>query len=188
MSIILLSAAATMLILIFWAILTRNGFVKKQYQIKEAWANVDICLKRKANILQNLVDTLRMQMKFEGDLLVKIAAARARMIEGDNVERLQTNDQINKFLPSVYAVMEQYPKFGATDSFSNLLGNIKDCEDKIMYVRKRYNLTVISYNMSLKAFPFCVMAKCMNLQAKEAYELSENERTEADSLRINDVR
>lgn len=168
-------------------LLMRNAFIKRQLQIKEAFAEIDACLKRKVNILQNLVDTLARQTQYEGELLTKIAAARSGLQAGETAQRIRSSDEINKLLPSLYAVAERYPKLGANDSFVNLAEEIAVCEDKILYSRRRYNLTVVSYNFALRAFPSCIVAKRMKLQPESVYELPEQGRKAADDFRVRKV-
>lgn len=179
---------AMLIVIILWAIFTFNSFTKLQVQITEAWSEIDICLKRKANILQNMVDTLHLQTDFEGDVLVKIAMARAGVLKGDPSARMRANTRLGRLLPSLYAVMEQYPQLGANVSFTQLLHEIADCEDKILYVRKRYNFMVAAYCFKRKAFPSRLIAERMSLEEFEMANLPENERLEADGLRISKVR
>lgn len=168
-------------------LLMRNTFLKRQLQIKEAFAEIDACLKQKVNILQNLLDTITRQTKYEGELLSKIAAARSGLQEGKTSQRIRSSDEINKFLPSLYAVAERYPKLGANDTFANLAQEIEVCENKILYARRRYNLTVVAYNYALVAFPTCFVARRMKLQPESVYKLLVQDRTAADDFRVRET-
>jgi LemA protein len=168
-------------------LLMRNTFIKRQLQIKEAFAEIDACLKRKVNILQNLVDTLTRQTQYEGELLTKIAAARSGLQAGETSQRIRSSDEISRLLPSFYAVAERYPKLGANDTFANLAEEIAVCEDKVLYARRRYNLTVVAYNLALRAFPSCIVARGMKLQPESVYELLEQDRMAADDFCVRDA-
>lgn len=183
LAIILLLALA-----VGWAIFTFNGLTKLQFQITEAWAAIDVCLKRKANILQNMVDTIHMQTQYEGGVLVKVAMARSGMLKGDRSGRMRANSRLGRLLPSLYAVMEQYPQLGANASFEKLLHEIADCEDKILYLRRRYNLLVAAYRFRRTAFPSRIVAARMQLEEFEMADLPAGERAQADDLRIGKVR
>jgi LemA protein len=168
-------------------LLIRNTFLKRKLQIKETFAEIDVCLKQKANILQNLLDTINQHTEYEGELLSKIASARSGLQEGETSQRIRSSDEISNLLPSLYAVVERYPKLGANDTFANLAQEIEVCENKVLYARRRYNLTVVSYNFALMAFPTCFVARKMKLQPESVYELLVQDRTAADDFRVKEA-
>lgn len=175
-------------IIVIWAVSIYNGLIRKKVYIKETWSGIDVQLKRKGNVLPNLVDTLKMQTSYEGDLLVKLTQARTGMISGTNVERMQASDEVTKLIPSLYAVAENYPQLGANESFRKLMDEIRDCEDKITYARNRYNISVTSFNTAIKIFPSSIIAAMMGLKEEEFYELPAEQRSSIDDLRIKDIR
>ena len=139
--------------------------------IQEAWSGIDVQLKRKANILPNLVDTLKMQMAFESDVLKQLTAARSGLISGDRVTAMEANDQITRLMPSIQATAENYPTLGTNASFLQMMSDIRDCEDKIAYARNRYNMTTARYNMDIVMIPASIVASQMGLKKENLYLL-----------------
>lgn len=174
-------------IIVLWFISCFNRFKRLQVAIRESWANIDIQLKRKANIIPNLVDTLKMQMKFESELLTKLTAARSGLVGGDKVEAMRANDAITNMIPEIRATAENYPELGTNRSFLQLMEDIRDCEDKVSYARNRYNMTVARYNMDIQQIPSNIVAGLMHLQQEQLFEISQEKREEADNMRIKDL-
>ncbi len=164
-----------------------NKLQRLQVYVTEAWASIDVQLKRKANILPNLVDTLKMQMNFESSVLTKLTEARAGLSSSNNEERMKANEQLNQLMPSINAVAEAYPTLGTNASFLHMMSDIKDCEDKIAFSRSRYNMSVASLNMAIVTFPTNIMAGMMHLERKPMYEITEQARKDADDMRIGQL-
>lgn len=181
-------AIGVLALLIIWGIAIYNGLVRKKVYVKEAWSGIDVQLKRKANVLPNLVDTLRMQTNYEGELLSKLTAARTGITSGSNGERMRASDEVTKLMPSLYAVAEAYPQLGANESFRKLMDEVRDCEDKITYARNRYNIAVTTFNTSIRVFPSSIIAGMMRLKEEEFYEIPAEQRADADNLRIKDIK
>jgi LemA protein len=183
----LLIIVGIILIIAIWFITTRNKFVLKKNYIKEAWSSIDVQLKRKANVIPNLVDLLKMQTNFEKETLEKLTAARSGMLAGSNDERMRANDEASKLLRSFYAVSESYPTLGSNPSFIKVMEEVKDCEDKVTYSRTRYNMTVTDYNNYLQMFPSNIVGNMMGLKPEKIYEISETLRESADNIRISEL-
>lgn len=178
---------AVAVVLIVWCIAMYNDLVRKRTYVTEAWATIDVQLKRKANILMNLMDILKLQTDYESDLLTKITQARTGLMEGTDQQRMEHNDALTRMIPSLYAVSENYPQLGANQGFQDLMSSVEDCENKIAYARTRYNISVTSYNTALLVFPQSVMAKMGNFKPAQIFEITEKQRAEADDLRIKDL-
>lgn len=174
-------------VLIIWFIAIYNGLARKKVYIRESWSSIDVQLKRKANVLPNLVDTLKMQTNYEGELLVKLTSARSGIMQGSNADRMKASDEISKLLPSFYAVAENYPQLGANESFRKLMDEIRDCEDKISYARNRYNISVSNYNSAIIVFPSSIVASMFGFKSETFYEINEEQRKSADDMRIKDI-
>ena len=178
---------AVIAVLVIWFIATYNRLQRLKVYITEAWSGIDVQLKRKANILQNLVDVLKMQMKYEGDLLTNLTAARTGLVNGSNAERMQADNALNKMMPNIYAVAENYPQLASSASFVKVMTDIKDCEDKITFSRNRYNIAVAEFNMALVTIPSNIVAGMMRLEKAELFEISAQSRTDIDNMRIKDL-
>ena len=177
--------AAIIVIAIFWWISTSNRFRRLKVTIQEAWSGIDVQLKRKANIIPNLLDTIKMQMNFENKVLTELTAARAGLTSSNRAEAMAANDKITALMPSIHAVAENYPQLGTNQSFLQMMSDIRDCEDKIAYARNRYNMTVARYNTDIVMFPASIVASAMHLEAEQMFEISAAMREDADSMRIS---
>lgn len=184
---IVIAIIAVLVIIVLWWIATVNAFRRLKVAIQEAWSGIDVQLKRKANIIPNLVDTLKMQMNFESKVLSDLTAARSGLVSGNHAEAMAANDKISAMLPSIRATAESYPELGTNQSFLKLMGDIRDCEDKITYARNRYNMTVAKYNMDIVMIPGSIVAGMMHLTPEEMFEISESAREDADNMRISQL-
>lgn len=178
---------AIVAIVIIWAIGCHNRFRRLKVSITEAWSGIDVQLKRKANIIPNLVDTLKMQMNFESSLLTKLTEARTGMLSSDKAAAMQANDAVSNILPTIRATAENYPSLGTNSSFLQLMSDIRDCEDKIAYARNRYNMTVARYNMDIVMIPASIIANMMALTEEPLFEITAATRESTDNMRIRDL-
>lgn len=174
-------------LLVLFVVSMYNGLVRKRNYIREAWSSIDVQLKLKTNVLTNLVDTIKMQTKYESETLQKIIGLRTQMLSSDKGEAMKANDAITKLVPSLYAVSESYPELKSNQSFLKLMEDIKNIEEKIAYARTRYNKTVTEYNTAIQTFPSVILAGMFGFRPEETYEISEVEREHSDNLRISDL-
>lgn len=180
-------AGAVVLLVVFWYIGTMNKFRRLKIAIEESWAGIDVQLKRKANIIPNLVDSLKMQMNFEEKVLTELTAARTGLVSNDRSEAMAASDKISALIPTIRATAENYPQLGTNQAFLQLMGDIRDCEDKITYARNRYNMTTARYNMEIVMIPASIVASQMGLQKEQLFEISQSQRNDADNMRISQL-
>ena len=178
-------AGVVVVLIVLWYIGTMNKFRRLKIAIEEAWAGIDVQLKRKANIIPNLVDTLKMQMNFEEKVLTELTAARTGLISADRSEAMAASDKVSSLIPTIRATAESYPQLGTNQSFLQLMNDIRDCEDKIAYARNRYNMTTARYNMDIVMIPASIVAAQMGLKKENLYEISQTQRDDADNMRIS---
>ena len=176
---------AVTVVIVLWWIAAVNSFRRMKVAIQEAWSGIDVQLKRKANIIPNLVDTLKMQMDFESKVLTELTNARSGLVAGNHAEAMEANDKISALLPTIRATAENYPTLGTNQSFLKLMSDISDCEDKITYARNRYNMTVSKYNTEIVMIPGSIVANMMHLTPEEMFEISSAAREDADNMRIS---
>lgn len=174
-------------ILVIWLIAMYNGLIKKKNYIKEAWSTIDVQLKRKTNILTNLVDTIKMQTKYESETLEKIVSMRAKMMSSSKDEAMTANDKVSKMIPSIMAISESYPELKSNQSFLHLMEDVKNVEDKIAYARTRYNMTITNFNTAIQSFPTSILANMLGFTAEKTYGISDVEREYSDNLRISEL-
>ena len=177
-----------LVLVIIFVVAIYNGLVRKRMYVKESWSNIDVQLKRKGNVLPNLVDVIKMQTAYEGDLLEKLTKARTGIVSGSPEDRLSASDNVNKMMPNIYAVAENYPVLGANESFRKLMEEIRDSEDKITYARQRYNVTVNDLNTATQTFPSNIIAAMFKFKAEGFYEIEQTQREDYDNMRIKDIK
>ena len=181
----LIITIAVAVIIVLWWIGTFNLLNRLKVAITEAWSGIDVQLKRKANIIPNLVDTLKMQMNFESNLLTELTAARSGLSSGNRAEAMAASDKITALMPQIRATAESYPQLGTNASFLKLMEDIRDCEDKIAYARNRYNMTVARFNMTIAQVPASIPAGVHHFAAEPLFEISAAARQDADDMRIS---
>ncbi len=174
-------------VLALFVVTMYNGLIRKRNYIKEAWSSIDVQLKLKTNVLTNLVDTIKMQTKYESETLEKIVGLRSVMLSSNKTEAMKANDAITKMVPSLYAVSESYPELKSNQSFLKLMEDVKNIEEKIAYARTRYNKVVTEYNTAIQTFPSVILAGMLGFTKEETYEISQTEKESADNLRISDL-
>lgn len=174
-------------VLAIWLIVLYNGLVRKKNYITEAWSSIDVQLKRKTNILTNLVDTIKMQTKYESETLEKIIGMRSRIMSGSKDEVMAANDSISKMIPSIMAISENYPELKSNESFLHLMDDVKNVEDKIAYARTRYNTAVVEYNTAIQSFPASIFANMLGFTKENTYEISDADREHSDNIRISEL-
>ena len=174
-------------LVIIWCISTFNKFKRLKVLITEAWSGIDVQLKRKANIIPNLVDVLKMQMSFEKEVLVELTNARSGLNSNDHEQAMAANDKMDKIIASIRATAEAYPTLGTNESFRQLMTDIRDCEDKVGYARNCYNITVTKYNMDIAVFPSNMIAGMMGCVPEKMFEIATPSRETADNLRIGKI-
>ena len=175
------------LLVIIIMILIYNSLIRKKNYVTEAWASIDVQLKKKANVLTNVVDTLKMQTNYEKETLSKIMSMREKMLTGNKDEVIKANDAISKMMRPIFGLAENYPQLQANSGFLKLMDHIKDVEEKIAYSRTRYNVAVMQYNSSLQTFPTNIFANILKFKPERSYEISAVEREYSDNLRIGDL-
>ena len=185
MSITAIIILAVVAVIILWWIATMNSFRRLKISIQESWGGIDVQLKRKANIIPNLVDSLKMQMDFESKVLTELTAARTGLASSNHAEAIAASDKISSLIPGIRATAENYPQLGTNQAFLKLMEDIRDCEDKIAYARNRYNMTVARYNMDIAMFPASIVAAALHFSSEEVFEITETARQDADNMRIS---
>ncbi len=136
-----------------------NGFIAKRNRVQDALAQIDVQLKRRYDLIPNLIETVKGYAKYERGVLTQVTALRSSIVTGSVDQKLKANDQLSSALKSIFAVAENYPDLKASENFKNLQEQLEGTEDKISYVRTSFNDYVLDYNNSLQTFPGNVFAK-----------------------------
>lgn len=153
-----------------------NHLVSLKNRIEEAWSDIDVQLKRRHDLIPNLVETVKGYAKHEKELFEKVTDARAAAISSKGIaEKAKAENQITEALKSVFAVAENYPNLKANENFIELQREITDTEDKIQAARRFYNANVRDLSIAIESFPSNIIAVMFHYQKKELFELSDVE-------------
>ena len=149
---------------------TRNTLVQKNEAVKSAWSQVDVVLQRRADLIPNLVETVKGYARQEQAVFGQIAAARAALLSAKTpTDKIAANGQLDGALGRLLAIVENYPQLRSNENFARLQDELAGTENRIAVERKRYNDTLQDYNTYLQQFPHNVFAGWAGFKANEAY-------------------
>lgn len=161
---------------IAFVIFTYNKIIKMRNQADEAWSDIDVQLKRRYNLIPNLVETVKGYAEHESEVFTKVTEARSNAINaGGMEEQAQAENMLSGALKSLFAVAENYPDLKANENFMQLQNELVDTEDKIQSARRFYNGTVRDFNTTLQQFPNTLIASMFKFEAKEFFEIENEE-------------
>ena len=137
-----------------------NAFIVLKTRIKEALSGIDVQLKRRADLIPNLVETVKGYAKHEKTVFENVTKARAALLKAESPqEKAEANNQLSSALKTMFAVAEAYPQLKANENFLDLQRQLEDTEDKIAYSRQFYNSNVLDFNSKIQMFPTVIIAK-----------------------------
>ena len=172
-------AVVVLLIIIVIAVCagTYNSFVKMRNTCEEAWATIDVYLKKRYDLIPNLVETVKGYAKHESGTLEKVTAARNAAMSADAPrDKIAAENALTGTLRSLFAVAEAYPQLQANTNFLDLQNQLKQIEAELANARKYYNATVRQINTKMETFPSNIIASMMHLKKFDYYEIEEEER------------
>jgi len=162
-------------IIIVWLILLYNRLVILRNRVREAWADIDVQLKRRYDLIPNLIETVKGYAAHERGVLEKVTEARSRAIsaekEGDPHKVAEAENFLSQTLKSLFAVVENYPDLKASNNFLELQRELRDTEDKIMYARRFYNANVRDFNIAIESFPTNLIASLFGFKKMDLFEI-----------------
>jgi len=165
---------ATIVIVVVFLALTYNRLVTLRQRVKEAFSDIDVQLKRRHDLIPNLVETVKGYAAHERGVFDEVTQARAGAIaagaQGPQ-QRAAAEDMLTGALRSLFAVAEAYPQLQAVQEYKDLSENLRDTEDKIQFARRFYNGQVRDYNTALQTFPTVVLAGAMGFTSSEYFEV-----------------
>lgn len=154
-----------------------NDLVREAMEIDEAWGQIDVQLKRRADLIPNLVETVKGYVKHEKGVLEGVTKARTALMHADTLGKMaQASDMLSGALKSLFAVAEAYPKLQANENFLQLQKELSDTEDKVAYARQYYNTQVMEYNIKIKSFPAMLLATQLGYKLKDFFKTAEEEK------------
>ena len=169
----------TVLALVVMSIFIYNSLVQRRNQVQNAWGQIDVQLKRRLELIPNLVETVKGYANFEQKTLQDVVAARNTSIAAPAtaIGQAQADNALSGALRQLFALSEAYPDLKANASFLNLQEELSNTESRIAYARQFYNDAVLAYNNSVHSFPGVLLAKLMKFVDNDFFEASEAERT-----------
>lgn len=163
-------------VVILAIIVMYNSLIRLRNRTDEAWSDIDVQLKRRYDLIPNLIDTVKGYAKHERELFEKVTKARTQAINAGGVkEQAQAENMLTDALKSVFAVAENYPDLKASQNFQQLQDELTDTENKIMAARRFYNANVRDFNTKQEVFPTNVIAGTLGFTKREFFELDEGE-------------
>jgi LemA protein len=164
-----------LLVLYLWSLY--NGLIRLKTQIEEAWSQIDVQLKRRADLIPNLVETVKGYAKHEKDLFTEVTQARSQLMQAKTPGKIsEASDALSGSLGRLFAIAENYPQLKANDGFIQLQKELSDTEDKVAYSRQYYNSTVMDFNMKILVFPNNMLASNLGFTKKEFFGATDEER------------
>jgi len=161
-------------LLILFVIMVYNGLIKLRVRCEEAWSDIDIQLKRRHNLIPNLVNTVKGYAGHEKGVLENVTKARTQaMGAGTMQDKAKAENMLSQTLKSLFAVAENYPDLKANQNFLELQRELTDTEDKISYSRRFYNTNVRDLNIKVQTFPSNIIANMFSFKKKDMFELTE---------------
>lgn len=167
---------AVMAALVLYVISIYNGLVKCRQQVQEAWSTIDTQLKRRYDLIPNLIETVKGYAAHEKTTLENVIKARNSAINADGVQgKAEAENGLTSALKSIFALSENYPDLKASENFKNLQDELADTETKIQASRQFYNTVVLSLNTKVEMFPSNLIASRFNFEKAEFFKMDEDE-------------
>lgn len=168
---------AIVVLIVLWVILAFNGLVTFRNRAKEAWADIEVQLKRRYDLIPNLVNTVKGYAAHESSVFENVTKARSAAMgaQGATPDKAQAENMLTGALKSVFAIAEAYPELKANQNFLSLQSELSDTENKIQAARRFYNGNVRDLNIKIESFPSNVIAGAFHFTKMEFYDLPDND-------------
>lgn len=164
-------------VLLVYVWMSYNTFVTLRVRIKEALSGIDVQLKRRIDLIPNLVETVKGYAKHEKELLENVTKARTNLMNASSMtQKAEANNMLTDTLKSLFAVAESYPDLKANTNFLELQRQLEDTEDKIAYARQFYNSNVLEFNTKVQMFPSNLIARAFKFNEETFFEAKPEER------------
>jgi len=165
--------------LVVYFVATYNGFVVLKTRIQEAFSGIDVQLKRRADLIPNLVETVKGYAKHEKSVFENVTKARSALMSAQSMQdKADANNQLTNALKSLFAVAEAYPQLRASENFQDLQKQLEDTEDKVAYSRQFYNSNVLEFNAKVQVFPSSIIANMFGFKQYDFFQATEEEKEE----------
>lgn len=160
-------------VILSWIIIIYNLFVRDRNLIKEAWSGIDVQLKRRHNLIPNLVAAVKGYSQHEKSLLEDITQKRSEAVKSENLsDKAPVESDLSGMLKNLFVVVENYPELKANENFLNLQNQLVEIEDQLQYARSYYNGAVRNYNIRVESFPSNIIAGLLNFKQDNYFEIT----------------
>jgi LemA protein len=167
----------TAVVIILFVILLYNSLINLKNQVKNSWAQIDVQLKRRNDLIPNLIETVKGYMKHEKSVLEEITKARSAIMAATSPQaKAKASGMLSNTLKSLFAVAENYPTLKANENFMQLQEELSGTENKISYSRQHYNDVVMVYNIKIQKFPNNIFANMLSFKEEEQFKAAEEEK------------
>lgn len=172
-------------VIVLWAISAYNGLANGRNQVKNGWAQIDVQLKRRFDLIPNLVETVKGYAKHEQETLEKVIQARNAAMGASSVEELAAKEgELRQTLRSLFALSENYPDLKANQNFLKLQDELSGTENKISFARQFYNDVVYRYNTRIQTFPTNIIAGMFHFTQEPLFEVDDPAEREAPQVKF----
>ena len=176
---------AIVVVLLIWAIAAYNRFVVLTNRVKEAWSDIDVQLKRRYDLIPNLVETVKGYASHEAGTLQKVTEMRTRAMNATApAEKAQAENMLSGALKSLFAVSENYPNLKANENFVELQRQLEDTENKLQAARRFYNSTVQDLNTRLQSFPSNLIGSTFGFTPRDFFQLGEADAAAKEPVKV----
>ena len=173
---------AVIVVILLWAVGAYNSLVSLRNRVKNGWAQIDVQLKQRADLVPNLVETVKGYASHESDVFTKVTEARAKAMSvaadpnASTADRAQAENQLSHAIVNLQATAEAYPQLQANQNFLDLQAQLKSLEEKIAYARQFYNDVVLKYNNKVETVPSNIIAGLFHFEQSQFFEVEESAR------------
>lgn len=165
------------IIILIYILITVNSLIRLNNKVKEAFATMDVYLKKRWDLIPNLVEVVKSYSNYEKNTLQNVINLRNNNYDELNYDdKLKTNNKLSENITKLFALVENYPEIKANENFLKLSDNLTKIEDEIANSRKYYNAIIRIYNNKVEMFPSNIIAKLFKFKVKTMYEIKENEK------------
>ena len=164
--------------IVLFVVLMYNSLVDKKNQVENAFGGMDVQLKKRYDLIPNLISSVKTYMKHESDTLTEITELRTKALSGglSNDDKVNLDNKLTSKLGGIMVAVENYPDLKASENFNQLQRSLNEVEEQISASRRSYNASVTSYNNSVEMFPTNILAGIMKMQHKNVFEIPETQR------------
>ena len=172
-------------VIVLWAVFAFNGLIRLTNRAKEAWADISVQLKRRYDLIPNLVETVKGYAAHESSAFENVSKARAAAMSATGTaDKAQAENQLSGALKSIFAISEAYPELKANQNFLQLQQELGDTEDKIQSARRFYNTTVMALNTAVQSFPGNIIAGSFGFKQMDLFELSDADAAAKEPVKV----